>query len=109
MIQTHILFSQVENRALCPLNIARCLLVEHWLGMMERKRAIFVATDILGTIARNVHLRRELAKVCAEHQRNLILTKPLLLQTCHVRFPVSRANRSAFSRRWFAWIASCSC
>jgi hypothetical protein len=33
---------------------------------MDRKRAILVAKDILGTIIRNVHLRRELVKVCGE-------------------------------------------
>jgi hypothetical protein len=38
--------------------------------MMERKRAILVAKDILATIVRNVHLRRELVKVCAEPKLN---------------------------------------
>jgi hypothetical protein len=37
---------------------------------MDRKRAIVVAKDILGTIVRNVHLRRELVKVCAEPKLN---------------------------------------
>jgi hypothetical protein len=37
---------------------------------MDRKRAILVATDILATIVRNVHLRRELVKVCAEPKLN---------------------------------------
>src|SRR5258706_2745388 len=37
---------------------------------MDRKRAILVAKDILGTIVRNVHLRRELVKVCAEPKLN---------------------------------------
>jgi hypothetical protein len=37
---------------------------------MERKRAMLVATDILGAIVRNVHLGRELTKVCAEPELN---------------------------------------
>jgi hypothetical protein len=38
--------------------------------VMDRKRAILVAKDILATIVRNVHLRRELVKVCAEPKLN---------------------------------------
>jgi hypothetical protein len=38
--------------------------------VMDRKQAILVAKDILATIVRNVHLRRELVKVCAEPKLN---------------------------------------
>jgi hypothetical protein len=38
--------------------------------IMERKRAILVAKDILAAIVRNVHLRRELSKVSAEPALN---------------------------------------